>query len=634
MNIKDIARICEVSPSTVSKILHGKDDDISAVTRKRVLDTVKEYQYVPYSKVIQESSLKSNTIGVLIPMNAYGAEELLCSIENTASDNGYSIILCNTSGDSRKRERHINILQNKRVDGVICVYQDREKADELDVPSVWIENYRADSMNGAFAQVCYEEKRAGYLAVNYLVECGHSKITCILREDDLAIEAGCIKAFQEKQLLLNKELIFKGTDREIRETGLTRYLDMDCTAVLCADTEIANLVYRRLGERGVTVPGGISVVSVRDGKLARQMFPELTAVQVPFEFLAEKAVESLLETVEKRESDHGCDRSVDLFMAERGSVKPPTSHIHGDKIVVVGSANMDCMLDVPHIPANGETLRSHSLQFQPGGKGANQAVGAGKLDGQVYMIGRLGNDRDGKELYNNLISSGVKVEGVVFDNVLSTGKAYVNVAPDGESTIVVYPGANWQMDIEQVENFEYLLNGAKYCLLSMEITEEIVKYTIQKCKMKNVEVILKPSVVEMIEESLFEKIDYFIPNEKELKQLIPGPESVEEKAEFLFHEGVKNVIVTLGHKGCYLRNKDYARFFPAADFYPVDTTGGADAFISAFAVYMSEGYDIIEAIGYATYAAGICITHAGVQTSMVSRAGLELYADEIRRKFL
>lgn len=634
MNIKDIAGICGVSPSTVSKILHGRDADISAATRKRVLDAVKEYQYMPYSKVIRNASYKSNVIGVLMSGEEYGAGELLYAIEQAASYNGYSTILCNTQGDGKRAFRHIHVLQNKKVDGMICISQKRELMQNFDAPVVWVEKGRTENPGENAEAVYYEEEEAGYLAVNYLIEKGHTKISCILSEGDEAVEAGCRRAFQENQLFLNGELIFRGAVEEIREAGLTRYLDMGSTAVVCRDAETGNLVCERLRERGVLVPGNVSVISVRDSALAQKMLPRLTAVHVPFEQLAEAAVGKLLEMIEKQEPSDEFEKRWKLSVVERSSVKPPLRHIQGGKIVVVGSLNMDCMVNVSHIPTNGETLSSHSLQFLPGGKGANQAVGVGKLDGQVYMIGCLGNDSDGKEIYNNLVNSGVKIEGVIFDNALATGKAYVNVAPDGESTIVVYPGANSRLDCSQIQRFGYLLNNAKYCLLNLELEEEVVEYTIQKCKAKNVEVILKPSVVEKVKESLFEKIDYFIPNEKELKQLVQGPVGIEEKAEVLFEKGVKNVIVTLGHKGCYLRNQEYARFFPAADFFPVDTTGGADAFISCFAVYMSEGYNIIEAIGFATYAAGICITRLGVQTALTNRTGLELYADEIWEKFL
>ena len=167
---------------------------------------------------------------------------------------------------------------------------------------------------------------------------------------------------------------------------------------------------------------------------------------------------------------------------ERGSVTEPLKNRQRGKIVVIGSMNTDFMINVNHIPTGGETVRAGSIASLPGGKGANQAVGAGKLGGLVYMIGRLGNDSDGKEIYNSLVASGVKTDGVVFDDSIPTGKAYINVAEDGESTIVIYPGANGKLSRSQVRQYEQVLDEAVYCLLTLEIAEELVEYEIQRCR--------------------------------------------------------------------------------------------------------------------------------------------------------
>lgn len=114
---------------------------------------------------------------------------------------------------------------------------------------------------------------------------------------------------------------------------------------------------------------------------------------------------------------------------------------------------------------------------------------------------------------------------------------------------------------------------------------------------------------------------------------MPGNETIEEKAEKLYDMGIENVIITLGKDGCYLKNAEYARYFPAADFESIDTTGGADAFISALAVYLSENVPLIRAIGFATYSAGITVTRQGVQPSMPDRIALEMYQDMITDAF-
>lgn len=373
----------------------------------------------------------------------------------------------------------------------------------------------------------------------------------------------------------------------------------------------------------------VSVISARDSMLAEKLFPKMTAVHMPVEELGKAAVEALVSIMEGKTPAYECSCKLIPDIIERGSVTEPLKNRQRGKIVVIGSMNTDFMINVNHIPTGGETVRAGSIASLPGGKGANQAVGAGKLGGLVYMIGRLGNDSDGKEIYNSLVASGVKTDGVVFDDSIPTGKAYINVAEDGESTIVIYPGANGKLSRSQVRQYEQVLDEAVYCLLTLEIAEEIVEYAIQRCRRKNVKVILKPASAEKMKESLFGMIDYFIPNEKEVARLIPGDMTVEQKAEILIGKGVKNVIITLGSDGCYLRNGQYRGYFPAADFHPLDTTGAADAFISAFAVALSEGDDILKAISFASYAAGISITRQGVQPAMVDRKGLAIYQEEI-----
>ena len=138
MNIKDIAKLCGVSPSTVSKILHNKDSNISVETRKKVLEVIKEYQYVPYSKVINSAAPKTNMIGVLVSGYMYGGHEFLYAIEAAAAREGYSIILCNTQGEEDKLQKYCGVLENKGVDGIISVCQDVELLENGKIPKVQI----------------------------------------------------------------------------------------------------------------------------------------------------------------------------------------------------------------------------------------------------------------------------------------------------------------------------------------------------------------------------------------------------------------------------------------------------------------------------------------------------------------
>ena len=143
---------------------------------------------------------------------------------------------------------------------------------------------------------------------------------------------------------------------------------------------------------------------------------------------------------------------------------------------------------------------------------------------------------------------------------------------------------------------------------------------------------MKPSNIEYIKEELLECIDYLVPNEKELHAIVPGERTIEQKAECLRKKGVKNVIVTLGAKGCYVQNAEYSLYVPGIAFGAVDTTGGADSFISALAVYLSEGKELLPAIRFAVYASGISVTRYGAQQSLPDRKAVDVYEDEIYRK--
>ena len=140
---------------------------------------------------------------------------------------------------------------------------------------------------------------------------------------------------------------------------------------------------------------------------------------------------------------------------------------------------------------------------------------------------------------------------------------------------------------------------------------------------------MKPSNVESVKDELLEQTAYIVPNENELHMIVPGPQTLEEKAQWLLDKGVRHVIVTLGERGCYLRDDEHSLYFPGTGFEAVDTTGGADSFISALAVYLSEGRPLLAAIRFAIYASGISVTRYGVQPALPDRRAVDVYEDEI-----
>ena len=295
------------------------------------------------------------------------------------------------------------------------------------------------------------------------------------------------------------------------------------------------------------------------------------------------------------------------------------------KIVVVGSINMDVVIRVPRIPAVGETVLAKGQNLFGGGKGANQAIAASRLGGNVYMIGRLGDDVYGKKLHQELVKSNVNVEGVEFDPEVPTGTAYIYVSDQGENNIVVNPGANSKVDRNQIDRYEALFQDAEYCVIQMEIPIDTVEYVISLCKKKNIKVILNPAPAHTLSDEAFKDLYMILPNETELGILCNNNGSLEEMADHIYNKGVKNVIVTLGEKGCMLVNNEGVKHFPAPPFSPVDTTAAGDAFVAGMTVGLSEGMNYEKAIKFASYVAGVTISREGAQNSLPNRDTVDSY---------
>lgn len=627
MNIHDIARMAGVSASTVSKVMNGKDRDISEETKKKVLKVIEETQYVPYSKFREKEGLKNHLIGLIIQNENRERDRIVLSAAQQAEKRGYNLVV--SYADTQEEIKScVREMEQKKVAGILIDSSDYISGGRLEKTTVYLgqtQNFDEKQKVTFF----YRMSEAGKMAADRLMEEGHQKIACIVYEKDKSILEGYKEAAHSRNLSIQPVWVYEGkTVEDIEKYGIRQVLGDNVTAIICGTQEIACCVWKLMERTHTNIPEDLSMIVVGDSRMLEILGDGVTAVTFPADDMAKDAVDYLLDMVQETKTTE-LMRKFSPRLVERGSIVKPALEKQGEKIIVVGSMNMDVTMEVSRIPVNGETQLAEKMLVFPGGKGGNQAVGAGKLGGQVYMVGCLGNDMDGKQLYTSLVENHVHMDGVIFDPAVPSGKAYINVDEKGESTIVVYQGANRNLSISQINGCRYLFESAKYCLLSMEIPDEIVEYTIRFCQRNQTEVILKPSAKEKIKEELLEGITYFVPNEKELHMLIPGKQGIEEKAKVFLEKGVKNVIVTRGSKGCYFRNKEFSRYFPGSGFTPVDTTGGADSFISAMAVCLSEGKSIENAIGFAIFASGITVTRYGVQPALPDRKSVAVYEDEI-----
>lgn len=294
------------------------------------------------------------------------------------------------------------------------------------------------------------------------------------------------------------------------------------------------------------------------------------------------------------------------------------------KILVIGSLNVDMVLEMEHMPVIGETVMGTRLSHVPGGKGANQACAAVRLGGEVNMLGCIGQDEFGELQRKNLSDAGVDIRNLKISETHGTGTASIYVDRDGNNSIVVIPGANQGCNADYLKLHDDAIGECDYVILQMEIPYDTLIYAVKRAKELGKTVILNPAPApESIADELLEGVDYITPNETELAKLsgIDG-DSMEEftkGARQLLQRGVKHVLVTLGERGALLVTSEDAKIYPARKVVSVDTTAAGDCFNGAFVVALSEGKETEEAILFANAASSIAVTRNGAQTSLPVR---------------
>ncbi len=321
-------------------------------------------------------------------------------------------------------------------------------------------------------------------------------------------------------------------------------------------------------------------------------------------------------------------------------------------IVVVGSLNMDYVMQVPSLPQRGETVFAAGYSTSSGGKGANQAVAAARLGSRVFMVGRVGSDGAGRVLVNGLESVGVDVSQVWADATEPTGSAYITVDRRGANTIVVNRGANFALTPSHLLAAETLIQEASVVVVQLETPIEVVAQALGLAKKHGAVAVLNPAPMVPLSRETLTLADWLIPNETEAFSLLrllgqcgepdegrPGAgmrsaagatvDVAMDAARRLADATGANVVVTLGDKGCvYAGPLDRGGLaFPAYEVDAVDTTGAGDAFVGAIASGLDESsggsIDIAKLISYAQATAAISTTSLGAQPSMPERAGVE-----------
>lgn len=607
MTIKDIARLAGVSTSTVSKIMNGKGDGISPETSERVLKIIKEYNYKPYEGIRSAQNTRSFLIGVLIDGNGV-QQGFLTGILETARRLGYSTIVC-TSKKPEEEYKSLTMMLRHNVDGVIwepLCDSDPQCALELGKsgkPVITV----GDCAAHQGGSVSFDYQRVGYLAMEALMKSKHRHVICLTDGSGGKYDrfkAGCEQCMFDYQVPVGN-LTHHAMDAD--EVG--ELVPFTVTGVVCTSASLAARVMEEAGRTNRRIPKYLSLVCMNAEEESESHLSGIARVTLPHGALGECVCKRLVQAIEQVGGEADC-ANVEYRLTEGESVDVPIT-LRSKKIVVVGTLNMDTLVSLENFPRTGQTSKATRRATMPGGKGVNQATAAARLGAEVYLIGKLGKDYDGSKLFNYLKQNNVNTEGLLSTSKADTGHAYVYVQEDGESGIVIYEGANGFLTCEEIERQARLFENASFCLLQTEMKMELVTFTAELAKRYGCKVILKPSVLSHLDDRLLQNVDILIPNEREINTLCPQLDSFEEKAQHFLDRGVGTVIITLGSKGGYYRTKDQSGYFAAADFTPIDTTGAADVFCAALAVYLSQNYDLIDSIRHANMAAGYSTTYYG-----------------------
>lgn len=290
------------------------------------------------------------------------------------------------------------------------------------------------------------------------------------------------------------------------------------------------------------------------------------------------------------------------------------------KICVVGACNLDLISYVPRLPSIGETLHGTRFHMGFGGKGANQAVMAAKLGGDVAMVTKLGQDVFGENTLKNFQSWGVNTQHVHFTDQAFSGVAPIAVDPEGHNSIIIVTGANDLLTEEEIEAARPDIAGSQIMVCQLEIPVEINLAALRIARQEGVKTIFNPAPARSgLPEEFYQLSDMFCPNESETELLTGMPvgtlEEAEAAARTLIERGAGTVILTLGERGSLLVTDSSTEHVPVEAVKALDTTGAGDAFVGSLAYFLASGKSLTEAIKRANRIAAISVQSSGTQTS-------------------
>lgn len=311
VTIKDIAKMADVSTATVSKVVNNKDQNISSATRQRILDIIKEYNYVPNRIASSMITKKTHAIGLVIPDIANPFfPEIARGVEDVANRYGYHVILCNSDNDTHKEVDYIGMLQEKMVDGIILTASSRRRSDSfrighINVPLITVDrDIEGVDVKG---KITVNNTSGAFEAVSHLFDRGYRNILHIAgpmsSRPSIKRYEGYRCAHDTFGVVLRKEFYFEGTfTSEWGYDAIQKAIEQNITfdGVFCGNDLIALGAVKALKEHRIRIPSEVGIVGFDNIYMSTMIEPQLTTVHQPNYAMGEKAASMLIDVIEGR----------------------------------------------------------------------------------------------------------------------------------------------------------------------------------------------------------------------------------------------------------------------------------------------------------------------------------------------
>ncbi|ANQ65411.1 ribokinase [Staphylococcus equorum] len=293
-----------------------------------------------------------------------------------------------------------------------------------------------------------------------------------------------------------------------------------------------------------------------------------------------------------------------------------------NKVVIIGSTNVDKILNVDRFVKPGETLHLQNAQkIYGGGKGANQALATARSNAQTTFISKIGTEGDADFMLEDFEQAHINTDYIMTTDTAQTGQAFITIDANGQNTILVYGGANMELNDKDVNKAADAIAEADYIIAQLEVPVPAIISAFTIALENNVTTILNPAPASELSKDLLTLTDIIVPNETEAELLsgiaVTDRASMHQNAEYFLSLGMKVVIITLGEQGTYYATANSAGLIPSFKVKAIDTTAAGDTFIGAFTSRLNmTDFNIEESITYANKAASLTVQVEGAQKSI------------------